>query len=867
MNINMIYNINYIFKNIFIFLVNKLYDDLFGKFFLENFDEIKNVHVSSNIYKILELVYERKKEYEEIRSNLDEINSSIYQIKFNPKNIIDNINERLNTIYLDISSNISSSKQEKKQEIQSQRVENSVLEKKNDFNKSSKNFSNFEENNNFEIYTVKKIDNISNDNINNDSFHNFNTLNNISRKNKIDIENNLEDKNFLNNFNSIKSCSKISINSNDESANMHLLSKLMSSNKKNNTSIYNENNQYNYNNISNSNTLEHNDSNNKIKKIYLNKNETINNNDYDDINNHKINNNLIYDKNNTLGKSLIIKNSNDENSENNINYVVNNKNNTNYLNNEMKCSKVGNFENDFIRNISSQIKSNNLLNENISQNYKKITNNSTLNNNNIATSNGVQSVNSTNNNDYIEDSHQAQLFNSNNIRGCVNDKNLHCKNIQNNDIYDFHNNSNNLDKCKRIIYKNEIPQINDLKKNNTFRDFENNSTLNKQHNSINMNVSKIDNESFNRKIDIIRNIQNIDKKNYEANLIVSLKENTNLLISFNPSTKHNNTHEVSFPIDSKESKFYWNCRLLQKGSDIFITGGHNDYNIPSKKCFYLNTNIFDYLSNNNYSTKKNINITELKLMNFSRWAHSLLLIEDKFLFSISGYNNKKCEYLDIQNNKWKNISEINIWRMDCNLFVFNNSYIYAFGGFNDNNKIQKPFVKKIEKLKIFNKGIGIPSNSNKWEFVNVFYNKNEITNSNLSILIPSMGIIILNENKLLLIGGDTSDYSNFYEENSNRVNNINDVNENLEDNNLKYINYNSTNNTINRINKLEYHDKMYLVKINFLGNCEITEHNQKLKKPCCFTTSKNFIMIQNNFYGFDHSLDIMVIKNEELKIE
>ena len=73
--------------------MNKLYSEIFEDFDLETFDELNNDQISSNIYKILESVYERKKEYDEIKTNLKEINGSIFEVNYNPKNLIDNINE------------------------------------------------------------------------------------------------------------------------------------------------------------------------------------------------------------------------------------------------------------------------------------------------------------------------------------------------------------------------------------------------------------------------------------------------------------------------------------------------------------------------------------------------------------------------------------------------------------------------------------------------------------------------------------------------------------------------------------------------------------------------------------------------------
>jgi len=775
--------------------VNKLYSDIFEDFDLETFDELNNVQISSNIYKILESIYERKKEFDEIKSNLSEINSSIYEVSFNPKVLIDSINEKLNTIYLDISSNMNSIKQESIQEISTIRVDNSDL---NPYNKLE--------------YHHKKLNDHSNrrGDLVYENLPDFNTLSN-NNKRKLN-ENNIFDNNLLSNFNTINLNNyKNTINLNDES-NLNIASKLLSSNKKKDTL------EFDY--------YQKDQNNNKVEetKIHINnRNEIINHN------HRNYNNNELQNKNNVINLRLIEK-ANEPINDNQ--YILKRS-----LSKENSSSKSMNYnqvgkqsdcqqdvdQNDIIRNIPSQIINNNENNNYLSD--KKLTSQATLNNNNIATSNGFYSGYSSNNNDFTEASSQNHYSKSN----------------------------KNQNEPKRIIYQTG---------NNYSERMSNPDSNNRNANQIPLNPAENNHQTSKKNVNENRfdnaNKNNNLTSNSKTNFIISLKENSNLLFVYNAHSKTKNTYEVNFPLESREKKFSWNCRLFQKDCDIFITGGHNDNNIASKRCLYLNSNIFDYLKNNDYS-QKNLNITELKQMNFSRWAHSIILVEDRFLFCVSGYNNKKCEYLDIQNNKWKNTSDLNIWRMDPNLFIFNNSFIYVFGGFNDNNKFQKPFVKKIEKLKIFNKGVDIPCFSNKWEFVNVFDDKGE---SYLNCLIPCMGIISLCDNKLLLVGGDTSDYSNIYEENSHRHNEP--IIGNLGENNF---NPNSSNIYNKADNKLVYHNSLFLVKINFLGNIEISEYLHKLNKACCFTTAKSFINCMNNFYCFDHSLDLCEIGGELLKIQ
>lgn len=768
---------------------------------METFDELNNVGISSNIYKILECIYERKKEYDEIKSNLNEMNSTFNDINHDPKHFIESINEKLNTIYLDISSNMFSTNQERIQEISTIRLNNNEFypENKKDTPIKLNDFTSVKE----------KLINQNLPEFNKSSFNNIRNFN----------ENIKLDKDSPNNFNTIKSNNKNTINLNDET-NLNIVNKLISTNKKQDT-LEHDNHCGFLDNFGNKNY----NNKNEGKKYYSSQIGNTNNCDkissnikydhiQDDLNNinnlgliREANQKEIDDKQYTLKRSL-----SKEKSANKVNNYFSNK----------KLNFEGNVNENIIKNMPSQIVD---YSDELNITSKKNTNNPILNDNNLI-SNGFNPGYSNNNNNFTEFSNQKNYV----------------------------NNFANQQEAKRIIYKTT----------NSFNDtignpkFNYNEQRDENSNNLIINRHLINNEKNISSNDATNN-NNKDYLNNTNKFIVSLKENTNLLFVYNTVSKLKFNIEVNFPLDSKDTKFNWNCRLYQKESNIFITGGHNDNNIPSKKCLYLNTNIFDYLENNNYNQNK-INITELKPMNFSRWAHSLILVRGRFLFCISGYNNKKCEFLDTQNNKWKNISELNIWRMDPNLFIFNNSYLYVFGGFNDNNKFQKPFVKKIEKLKLFTKGVEIPSNINKWEFVNILDDKGEM---NLNYLIPSMGIISISENKLLLVGGDTSDYSNFYEENNSNRNYNYNLNGNIDENNYdhgtKIINKNN--------NKLQYHNDIYLVKINFLGNCEISHYNFKLNNPCCFTTSKSFINQIDAFYCFDHSLELCEIKTDLLNIQ
>jgi len=276
----------------------------------------------------------------------------------------------------------------------------------------------------------------------------------------------------------------------------------------------------------------------------------------------------------------------------------------------------------------------------------------------------------------------------------------------------------------------------------------------------------------------------------------------------------------------------------------------------------------------------NIELREMPQMNFSRWGHSSIIIDKKFLLCVSGYENKKCEFLDFSNilstKGWKNISDLNIGRVDATLFYFNETYLFCFGGIslnmnisnsqkdkfyiNTHCNIDKPFsinknakknllfynVKKIERLKlnIMNLEKNIFFDSNKWEFLNIFENFEE--KKNFNCLISQMGILKINSNNLLLIGGEQN--FEFFKKNNQE----------------KEINKHKINNLLleNIVYNLE--NSIRLLSIDNFGNVEFKLLDDKLKRNAKFNCNNNFLSFEfddNNtmFYSLDKHSQICII--------
>jgi hypothetical protein len=304
---------------------------------------------------------------------------------------------------------------------------------------------------------------------------------------------------------------------------------------------------------------------------------------------------------------------------------------------------------------------------------------------------------------------------------------------------------------------------------------------------------------------------------------MTIKENSNLIYIYD-TTKQSTTQ---LEIKNLKNKFFWNSRVCQVGHKLYITGGHDDSSNGVKNCYF-----FDYFQN-----LENFEISEIKNMLYPHWGHLTIYHPENYIFVISGSYTKKCEFYNLNKKMWYSLPDISTWRMDPIGFVYNNQYLYIFSGWNNNNNIinKDPFVEKIERLKLFTK-------NSKWETLPISL-KNMLKNNYLNFLKKTcMGILKLTENKILLLGGDTSDYLFTTKQSSS----------------LASIDYNVN---------VKYHTSIIEVKINYLGNCEIEISQLNLSKPSCFTLNKEFICVgsKDNFnrevYGcFNHLHEFITLE-------
>ena len=272
---------------------------------------------------------------------------------------------------------------------------------------------------------------------------------------------------------------------------------------------------------------------------------------------------------------------------------------------------------------------------------------------------------------------------------------------------------------------------------------------------------------------------------------------------------------------SEKQTFNSNFRTCQYHNQLMITGGHDFYNQDSKDCF-----IYNYRTNECKTLQ----------MNTARSFHSSFYLTSlHVLIQVSGIFNKKCEFLDVEKNIWQNFSDVNVWRKDASIIVFQEKFLFIFGGWNcelrqSNNNCN--FIEKIEKIKI-NKNYFdntkrhemkeinvIKQNENlfdgKWDMVNL-----EIMNESIIfddiLRKSSIGVISLGDSKFLLLGGESSEF--------------------IED---SFINNLSPG--IGAVTK-NTHSLVLDLRIKSYGDWEIMVKESFLTKEVCFSFNKQFIKI------------------------
>ena len=130
-------------------------------------------------------------------------------------------------------------------------------------------------------------------------------------------------------------------------------------------------------------------------------------------------------------------------------------------------------------------------------------------------------------------------------------------------------------------------------------------------------------------------------------------------------------------------------------------------------------------------------------MNFKRGAHSMVFVEGD-LIVIGGLGEdckmlSSCERYSVNDDKWEALPDLNIASMNSSVCVFNQRFLYKFGGNKENDEL----ANIIEKLDL---------KRGEWEIIQ--FNNNSIPR------IPSSGCVFqISNNNMLFFGGTFDLYS------------------------------------------------------------------------------------------------------------
>jgi len=164
-------------------------------------------------------------------------------------------------------------------------------------------------------------------------------------------------------------------------------------------------------------------------------------------------------------------------------------------------------------------------------------------------------------------------------------------------------------------------------------------------------------------------------------------------------------------------------KFVNLGNSVLVTGGLDNKNLPSDKCYILSSNSQDII------------INDFPSMNTKMSSHNIIFLEDrKLVFVCGGNTGHYAEIIDpFEPIVWSQSAIMNINRIDATLAYVNQKYIFCFGGENMKQK-----YNTLEYLDISNM-------NSKWIIKDLPYQ--------VQLKASYSGLITLSNNKFLLCGG------------------------------------------------------------------------------------------------------------------
>ena len=251
-------------------------------------------------------------------------------------------------------------------------------------------------------------------------------------------------------------------------------------------------------------------------------------------------------------------------------------------------------------------------------------------------------------------------------------------------------NENDNDKEGIILIQNKKKEVKKMDK--IFKEFNNtkevvnsleeyisviNNLFNYIINKIETNIFLLNDILNSNYILLLNNISN-NYHQYKKNNIISFVENTKQIIIYNIFEKK--YRYMNLDIIFKNDFFFNNSMCIENDDKdlIFLSGGKIKSSYYRRDSFII------------------INITK-EIIEFegnipsNKSFHSNIFFNEK-LFLIGGIDeNKKCLsscfYYSVNFKKWNNLPNLNKPRAKCSLCILNNTFIYIFGGRDDNDDL------------------------------------------------------------------------------------------------------------------------------------------------------------------------------------
>ena len=223
-----------------------------------------------------------------------------------------------------------------------------------------------------------------------------------------------------------------------------------------------------------------------------------------------------------------------------------------------------------------------------------------------------------------------------------------------------------------------------------------------------------------------------ENTSYIGTLLLTNNSSLGLFI-YNTKTNQILSQEFSFDKYNFLSNINYFSSFCNAKNFLFISGGEDEKNNNEGQDLFIKINLKE--------TKPNELIySNLVNLKFKRYWHSMIFIPEKYIYIIGGPNTKETELYDMENNAIISSEPLNYERCEPSLILVNNKYLYCICGFQFNNN----FLDTIEKC-------NLNKREKKWEIVNYQIKTGDENVIERNLIVSYFGVSYI-ENNIILIG-------------------------------------------------------------------------------------------------------------------